>query len=567
MHTKFSELPYTRPDGERFCSSLANLAKRMDAAETMEEARSIIQESQKLEAEMDTLQNIASIRHTIDTRDAFYEKEQEYFDHLSPLLEEKRNEFHHALLHSPLRRELEKEYGEIWFKNMEMAEKTFSPAIIPLMQEENSLCSKYQKLYASAQIPFEGKICTIAQLVPFKMSPDRDIRRKAFEAEGRFFDEHKDEFDSIFDALVKNRTAQAKKLGYRDFVELGYLRRQRNCYGPEGVANFRRQVVEEIVPIASAIKEAQARRIGVSDFKFWDDLFCFPDGNAAPEGSKDEIMEAGRKMYTEMSPETAEFINLMMDADLFDVEAKEGKAPGGYCTFLEEYAYPFIFSNFNGTSADVDVLTHEAGHAFAFYTSAKEGVYPLSLRLPTMDGAETHSMSMEFLTAPWHSLFFGKSTDKYELAHAEDALTFIPYGCMVDHFQEIVYRRPEMTPEERNAEWAKLNTVYYPYADYADLPFYSRGASWQWKMHIYLNPFYYVDYCIAQTIAFQFWTKSLENWDEAWKTYVEFAKKGGKYSFVELVKSAGLLSPLEDGSLKTICSKVKEWLQQHQMES
>ena len=400
MIRKFSELPYSRPDGERFCSAFSELAKRMDAAETLDEARSIIDEAQKLEAEIDTLQNIASIRHTIDTRDPFYEKEQEYFDNLAPLLEEKRNELNRTLLHSPLRRELEQEYGEIWFKNMEMAEKAFSPAIIPLMQEENSLCSKYQKLYASAQIPFEGKICTIAQLVPFKMNPDREIRRKAFEAEGRFFDEHQEEFDSLFDQLVKNRTTQAKALGYRDFVELGYLRRQRNCYDPKGVANFRRQVVEEIVPIASEIKAAQARRIGVTDFKFWDDLFCFPDGNAAPEGSKEEIMEAGRKMYTEMSPETAEFIQLMMDADLFDVEAKEGKAPGGYCTFMEEYKYPFIFSNFNGTSADVDVLTHEAGHAFAFYTSAKEGVYPINLRLPTMDGAETHSMSCLLYTSP-----------------------------------------------------------------------------------------------------------------------------------------------------------------------
>ena len=155
MIRKFSELPYSRPDGERFCSAFSELAKRMDAAETLDEARSIIDEAQKLEAEIDTLQNIASIRHTIDTRDPFYEKEQEYFDNLAPLLEEKRNELNHALLHSPLRRELEQEYGEIWFKNMEMAEKAFSPAIIPLMQEENSLCSKYQKLYANAQIPLE----------------------------------------------------------------------------------------------------------------------------------------------------------------------------------------------------------------------------------------------------------------------------------------------------------------------------------------------------------------------------------------------------------------------------
>lgn len=556
---KFSEIPYSRPDGDGLLAELSGLAGELRAAKTFEEAVALIDRVQTLVDQFTTIGTVANIRSTIDTRDEFYDGERAYFDNLEPLLNEQDQQVSKALLDSPFRPQLEEKYGALWFLNMEMDQRAFSPEIIPLMQEENSLCAEYQKLYASAQISFEGKLCTIAQLATYKTSPDREIRKRAYIAEGEWFDAHRAEFDGIFDKLVKNRTEQAKKLGFKNFLELGYLRRQRNCYGPQEVANFRRQVVEDLVPIVSKIKAQQAKRIGVDKVMLWDDLFSFPDGNAAPQGTPEEILEAGRKMYTELSPETAEFIKMMIDNDLFDVLAKEGKAPGGYCTFLPDYKTPFIFSNFNGTSSDVDVLTHEAGHAFAFAEGWK-AVNTAALRLPTMDGAETHSMSMEFLTAPWHHLFFGEQTPKYELSHAEDSLAFIPYGCMVDHFQQIAYEHPELTPDERNAEWAKLEALYRPYMDSADVPFYSRGSHWQWKMHIYVNPFYYVDYCMAQTIALQIWAESLSDWQAAWNKYLAFVRMGGTKTFVDLVKTSGLLSPLDDGSLKEVCQVAEKWL-------
>ncbi len=322
---------------------------------------------------------------------------------------------------------------------MELEEKAFSPEIVPLMQEENRLMNEYQKLYASAQIPFMGKTVTVAQLGPYKESTDRATRRAALESEGSFFDENREQFDALFDKLVKNRTQQAKALGFDSFVELGAIRRMRNCYTPADVASFRDQVVGDLVPLTVKIKERQAKRLGIAweDFTFTDNALSYKDGSAAPQGTPEEILAAGKKMYEELSPETRDFIHLMFDNDLFDVLAKEGKAPGGYCTSLPDYGCPFIFSNFNGTSGDVDVLTHEAGHAFADFI-ASQTVPVRALSCPTMEGAETHSMSMEFLTAPWHHLFFGDLTDKYELSHAEDALLFIPYGCLVDHFQEEV---------------------------------------------------------------------------------------------------------------------------------
>jgi len=276
-------------------------------------------------------------------------------------------------------------------------------------------------------------------------------------------------------------------------------------------------------------------------------------------------MAAGRTMYHELSRETGEFIDLMLENELFDVIATEGKAPGGYCTSLPDYKYPFIFSNFNGTSGDVDVLTHEAGHAFADYM-AERTIGVAANRFPTMEGCETHSMSMEFLTAPWHHLFFGPQTDKYELSHAEDALSFIPYGCLVDHFQTEVYSHPEMTPEERNQTWARLEKLYRPYLNMEGLPFYGRGAGWQRQMHIYQSPFYYIDYCLAQVMSLQFFALSLEDREKAWEKYMAFVKLGGTKTFIDLAHGVGLRSPIDEGCVKDVCTATFDWTQEHLVE-
>ncbi len=564
---KFSQMTYQRPDYPAAFRQLEDLTARLQAAGSAGEQVQLYRQAEELLSHLSTQATLCSIRYTVDTRDPFYEAENEYNDQQSPLLQEKLQEFQKALTASPFRRELEEELGELLFRNIELELKSFSPEIIPLMQEENQLQNEYQKLYASAQIPFQGKTVTVAQLGPYKESTDRATRRAALEAEGSFFDENREQFDELFDKLVKNRTQQAKALGFESFVELGAIRRMRNCYTPADVASFRDQVVRDLVPLTVKIKERQAKRLGIAweDFTFTDNALSYKDGSATPQGTPEEILAAGKKMYEELSPETRDFIHLMFDNELFDVLAKDGKAPGGYCTSLPDYQCPFIFSNFNGTSGDVDVLTHEAGHAFADFI-ASQTVAVRALSCPTMEGAETHSMSMEFLTAPWHHLFFGEKNGKYQLSHAEDALLFIPYGCLVDHFQEEVYSHPDWTPEERNQCWLRLERRYRPYLDFDNLPFYSRGAGWQRQLHIYLYPFYYIDYCLAQVMSLQYFALSLQDRDAAWEKYMAFVRQGGTKTFIDLAHSVGLRSPLDDGCVKDVCQAAFQWTEGHLVE-
>lgn len=556
---KFTEMPYVRPDIDVLKAQAQDILHRMENAQSAQEQIDAYLEFDRISKDVSTNMSLANVRHTIDTRDEFYDKENEFTDEAGPAIQEMVQQINLALLRSPYRAELEEKLGRLLFTNLEISVRTMKPEIMDLMQEENKLQSEYQKLYASAAVEWEGETIPLPKLGPYKQSPDRAVRRAAYEAEGKWFDAHQAELDELYDKLVKNRTAQARAMGYDNYLKLGYDRLGRNCYGPEQVAAFREQIATDMVPIVAKVKKDQEKRLGVDKLKFYDDVLMFPDGNAAPFGTPEEILAAGHQMYRELSPETAEFADFLFDNGLLDVLSKDGKAPGGYCTVFPSYQAPFIFSNFNGTSGDVDVLTHEAGHAFAFYRSMRKGYLSAQVEA-TIEACEVHSMSMEFLTAPWHEKFFGDKTRKYEIGHCEDALIFIPYGCMVDEFQHIMYKNPDMTPAQRNEKWLELERKYRPWIDFDNLPFYGRGAGWQRQLHIYLYPLYYIDYCMAQTVAFQFWIASMADREDAWARYLRFADAGGTKTFEELVETAGLKVPYAPGCIREIGQAISAWI-------
>ena len=557
---KFKDMPYERVDLDALGRQFDAITEKVKNASDGDAVLSAFREQEKLSVHVQTMMSIAYVRNSIDTRDKFYEAEQEFYDMNLPAFQEHSQNLMLAFYESPYRKTVEDAVGELVFKNLEMELKTFSPAVIEQLGRENKLVSDYQKLIASAKIDFDGKQLNISQLAAYKQAPDRNVRHAAYMAESGFYMENADRLDEIFDELVKVRTEIAHKLGFKNFTELAYMRRTRNCYDPEMVANFRRQVVEELVPIVGELKKKQAERIGIKpeDMRIWDDVFSYREGNPKPMGTPEDIMAAGKRMYEEMSPETGEFINFMYDNELLDLVAKEGKAVGGYCTEFPEYKSPFIFSNFNGTSGDVDVLTHEAGHAFAAYTVRNFEF--LENSQPTMESCECHSMSMEFFAWKWLQLFYGDDTARAKYVHLESALVFIPYGCMVDHFQHIVYDNPELTPAERHAEWKKLEAIYRPYMNFGDVDFYALGRGWQRQLHIYHYPFYYIDYCLAQTVSLEFWSLSQKDYADAWERYYRFVCEGGKKTFVELCRTAGIKVPFEDGALGQIAAGAVEYL-------
>lgn len=554
----FKDYEYKRPNLHDEKVKFLNALTQFKEAKSEEEQSAAIEHINAIRKDFSTQANLVYIRASIDTNDEFYQKERDYFDEVSPEVEGMITEYYKELVASPFRNELEQKWGSQLFDLAEYQIKAFSPEVVSLMQKENKLASDYSKLVASAQVEFDGETLTLAQLGPYAESTDRDVRKRAREAQFNFFQEHEEKFDGIYDQLVKVRHEIATTLGYKNFVELGYIRMNRIDYDAEMVKKFRDQVRDYIVPLATKLYERQAKRIGVDKLKYHDESLNFLTGNATPQGSPEWIVENGKKMYEELSPETAEFFQFMIDRDLMDLVAKKGKESGGYCTFIDNYESPYIFSNFNGTSGDIDVLTHEAGHAFQVYTSRSIGIPEYNW--PTYESAEIHSMSMEFFTWPWMELFFKEQTEKYKFAHLSSGLLFLPYGVAVDEFQHVVYENPEMTPAERKAAWKEIEAVYLPHRDYDGNSYLEAGAFWQRQGHIYASPFYYIDYTLAQICAFQFWKRSRENHEDAWKDYLHLCQLGGSKSFTKLVEEANLISPFVEGCVESVIGSIEEYL-------
>jgi len=556
---KFNDYKYEKINIDETKEKFSNLIKSFSDAENLEEQTKYMDEIIKLRNHIETMETLVSIRHSIDTTDEFYDKENEFVDEISPILFEFISEFYKALVNSKFRADLEKKYGKFLFDLAENTLKTFNEEIIPDLQEENRLSSKYSKLIASAKIQFDGEEKNLSEMVPYTQSKDRNVRIEASKKVAHFFKENKDEFDKIYDGLVKVRTTIAQKLGYKNYVELGYARLSRLEYDSKMVASYRKQVLENIVPLHTELRQRQAKRLGLDKLKFYDEPIKFNSGNADPHGDPEWILNHGKTMYNELSKETAEFFSFMTEKNLLDLLSKKGKMSGGYCTYIPEYKSPYIFANFNGTSHDVDVLTHEAGHAFQVYQS--RGYEIPEYLWPTYEACEIHSMSMEFLTWPWMDLFFENDAEKYKFIHLSEALLFIPYGVTVDEFQHWVYENPNATPDDRRAKWLEIEKKYLPTRDYGEVDDLKEGIFWFRQGHIFNSPFYYIDYTLAQVCAFQFWIKSQENREKAWDEYLALCKLGGSKPFFELMKAANLKNPFDQGTIASVIPKIREFLE------
>lgn len=553
---KFKDMPYKRVDFEETEKEMRTLIAEFEAAKSGEEQFAVHEKYYALMDKVGTMFTIAHIRHDVDTSDEFYSAEQDFYDENGPLFDKLVNEYQKKMYESPYRDYLEKKIGPVAFKNMELAMKSFDEKLIPLMQEENALVTEYSKLIASAEIEWEGETLNLSLMRPYTTHQDRSIREKASKKVAAFFEKNADKLDEIYDKLVKNRDAQAKTLGYPNYLELGYYRMQRNCYGQADVESFRKQIKRDFVPFAEKLHERRRERLGIEKLAFYDEGVYFVEGNPKPLGTPDDIMKNGQKMYAQLSPETKEFFDFMMENELFDVLGRKTKRAGGYMTYLPLYQAPFIFANFNGTDGDINVITHECGHAFQGYLSGKDPIQ--EHRDITMETAEIHSMSMEFFTGNWMELFFGDRARDYRAMHLEDAAAFIPYGCMVDEFQHIVYENPELTPAERKAAWSRLEKEYKPHLYYGDCKYLAEGGYWQRQQHIYTYPLYYIDYCIAQTCALEYKAMMDEDYKAAWESYLKLCKLSASDFFTNLVEEVGLENPFHEGCIKKIVDKLEE---------
>ena len=546
---KFSEIKYVRPDLEKYKAFANECLDRAEKAASYDEFRKIVFEMEEADKDIDDMVQVCYIRSTMDKSDEFYSKEQAWLDEELPKLMSLSKRQAEVRLNSPFRKEFDKEFGSILNEAEEKKLILKNEKLVPLMIEENKLSEEYSQTAAKCKCNFRGEECNFYGLLRHMQSTDRAERKEAFEAWAGLYESVSGKLDEIYDKLVALRVKKAEIVGFKNYREFELVNSEHFDYTKADLANFKKQVVEIIVPEVAKLYEEQRKRLGLEKLEYYDEQLVFPEGNAKPIGTKDQMVKWAQEMYGELSPETKEFFDFMVKYELFDLETRPNKHLGGYMTLLGKRKAPFIFSNFNGTAADVEVLTHEAGHSFEGYVSSR--IHPLSsLVMSTSDIDEIHSMTMEHLTYPWMDKFFGDKADKFRYAHLTEALKVIPYLCAVDEFQCRVFDNPTMTAEERYAVWHDIEKTFLPWRSYDGNKFLEKGGFWMQKQHIFLYPFYYVDYALAQIGAFEIFGKTLKNKAEGWNSYLTLCKLGGSLGYLDLLKGAGLHSPFADGSVK-----------------
>ncbi len=556
----FQDFEYTRPNIAALSEDISQLLKDFEQAESAVSQMACFDAINVLRGDFLSMYNIAHIRHTINTRDAFYEEEHNFFNQHLPTFESLNSQFHEKILAARFRADLEKKWGAQLFRIAELNRKTISPAILEDLQEENRLSSEYMKLKAQAQIQLDGETYNLSSIHLLETNADRETRQKASSAKWNFFSENQVAIEGIYDQLVKVRHQIAVKLGYKNFVQLAYDRLKRSDYNAEKVAIFRDSIAKYMVPLAQELYERQRQRLQLDTLKYYDIDFRFRSGNPTPKGDTAWIVDQAAKMFSELSPETDDFFDFMRTSQLMDLENKDGKAPVGYATFIEKYNAPYIFSNFNGTSGDIDVLTHECGHAFQVYSSRH--IKLDEYKWPTYEACEIHSMSMEFFAWNWMPLFFEEDSEKYKFNHLASNVSFLAYGVAIDEFQHLVYEHPEATPAERNGFWKAIEKKYMPHCNYEDNAFLQNGGFWQRQSHLFNSPFYYIDYALAMICAMQYWKQDNQDHQAAWNAYLGLCKAGGSQSFLELTDLGGVISPFEPGVVEQLAIEVKAWLDQ-----
>ncbi len=547
---KFSDYPLVVPTEVRTKKKLESLLQELKECGSAMTAITAVKHWNKYMAELQTQLSVIYVLYSCNTTNVTYKRAQERSDEISPIISSYQNQFMKIVTKARYRKDLEKHYGKYLFKMYDNALKSFDDRIIPDLIAQNKLVSKYDEILGSAQIEFRGGVYNTSQMGKFMQDSDQNTRKEAAIALDSWLGEHDEELGQIYSELVLLRDKMAKTLGFKNFIELGYLNLGRTDYNAKMVKVYREQIEKEVVPVCQKLYKQQMKALGIKKPQFYDYNLSFKTGNPLPAGDAKYLINEATKMYDDLSKETSEFFHFMIDNQLMDLEARKGKAPGGYCTFFPSYKSPFIFSNFNGTQGDVDVLTHEGGHAFQAYM-CKDMKIPEYMS-PTLESCEIHSMSMEFFAWPYTKEFFGHDADKYRYSHLANAIEFLPYGVTVDEFQHWVYENPKATHAERCAKWKEIHHKYEPHLAFDDTPTYAKGTRWLRQSHIFANPFYYIDYTLAQVVAFQFLIEDRKNHQKAWKKYVKLCKSGGKYPFIELLEVNHLRNPFVDGNIKKV---------------
>lgn len=550
---KFSEIKLQLPDFEKIKRDFIDLNNKFLNVNSFDEAKNIFEEIQKLQNNYYEGQNIALINNAQDTNNKLFKSNFDFYQDLDPEFNLLVSNFGKSMINSDFKNELELEYGSLIFKKFQNLFDITNESIIIDRKEENRLVSEYAQLNSKAQIDFQGKNLNLMQFMPYFEDVDRDIRVSSKKTYWDYFKKNKDKYEGIYDNLVHLRNNMAKKLNFNSFTEFAYKERNRIGYGREEIKDFRNTISQFVSPKIQEIQKKQLKKLNLDKLKFSDEDILFLDGNPKPLGDSSFIIQKAKEMYSDISIETKEFSDLMINNELMDLNARKGKRGGGFATFIPNLNFPFLFGNFVGTTFDIKVLTHEFGHCFQAYSGIESKMGIGEYTFPTFEAVEIHSMSMEHITLDYMNLFFNNNdTKKFKSKKIIETLKSLPYMCAVDEFQEYIYDNPNLTSKQRNEYWREMELKYISSRDYGEIDYLNEGVFWQKQMHIFHTPFYYIDYALALVSSMEIYNNYVENPKETWQNYMNLCKIGGSQEYLNILKAGNLSSPFNRGKVEKI---------------
>lgn len=533
------------------------LLNAFNNAKTFEEQNNFFKELNKHRLLYEGTKNLRMLNHLSDLNNVKAQEEYATIQQSESLYLSLVNDYYETILSATYRDDLEKMWGEQLFKLAEIKIKTFNNEVAEEIEKENKLISEYQQIFRKAESVFRGESKSLSSLIPYIFSSDRRTRKEAFESKYLFFQKNEKEFDRILNDLVKVRHQMALKLGYPSYIELGYHRMHRTNLNQDDFKKYRKQVKEVGVPLVNDLRHKQKERLQVEKLTYYDEHVYFQTPAPKPVGNYQQILTAYHYAFDELSPETSSFYNEIMRNGHLDVQNRPEKTGGAFATYIGQEVAPYMYCNFNGTSNDVRVFAHEAGHAFQFYMTREKQIHEYII---PFDSAELFSFIMERLVWPWMEQFFGDEVNRYKYEHLTQGIMYMPIASVVDEFEHFLYQYPKATTLERKQHWRKLEQEYMPEKDYDQNEFLERGMGFCEYGHIFSTPFYFIDYDLAHFCSLQMWMKQQKEGVPPVQSFISMCESGGSLSFEDLLARANLMSPFEEGSLTTILEEVQVWL-------
>ena len=495
----------------------------------------------ELSAALDQEGSTRNIAMTCHTDNADAEKAFLHFvENVEPQLKPRQFALEKLYVAHPCRAELLKtgtRYA-VFDRDVKNHVELFRRENVALETEEAKLGQQYQKLIGAQTVNFRGEEKTLVQMGRFLEEPDRALRQEAWQLVAQKRLQDVDKCEEIMDELIKLRHQIAKNAGFENYLEFIFRQKGRFDYTPADCVKFHDAIESEIMPAVREIQDERKRQLKLEKLRPWD-LAVDPQNRAAlkPFADVSEMVLRTQNIFNHLDAELAGNFREMQDKKLLDLDNRKGKAPGGYQSTLSEARVPFIFMNAVGVQRDVETILHEAGHAFHAQATRGEDLYPY--RNAPIEFCEVASMAMELLGNEFLEEFYATTeANRARKTHLEGIIGFFPWMAVVDGFQHWIYTHPGHTRAERKAAYLALMNRFGGDVDYSGFE-EVRAHSWHRQLHIFLYPFYYVEYGIAQLGALQVWANSKANKAKALGDYKMALTLGGSRPLPELFAAAG----------------------------